>query len=164
MQRLWKLKSLKYKCAVAALTFAIGGPGAACQLDIVDLRSDTGKARFKVQIADDDAERAQGLMHVEKMPRFSGMLFVYDEPLHAYFWMKNTLIPLDMLFIDETGVVTHVHENAVPHSLESIDGGENVLAVLEVNGGLSRLLGLGVGTQIRHPAFNQTTAIWPCGS
>lgn len=131
-------------------------------MSVIDLRSDTGKARFKIDIADDNAERAQGLMHVESMPRFEGMLFIYDAPLHAFFWMKNTLIPLDMLFINDRGVVTALHENARPLSEETIDGGQGVLAVLEINGGLARTLGLGVGTEVKHPAFDPDTAVWPC--
>ena len=137
-------------------------PVLACERGVIDLRSETGKARFKIEIADDDAERARGLMHVENMPRFEGMLFIYDAPLHAFFWMKNTLIPLDMLFINERGVVTTLHENATPLSEDTINGGQDVLAVLEINGGLARKLGLGVGTVVRHPAFAQDTAAWPC--
>ena len=77
--------------------------------------------------------------------------------------MKNTLIPLDMLFIDETGVVQVLHENAVPHSEKTIDGGRGVKAVLEINGGLAATLGLGVGAEVQHPAFDQELAVWPCG-
>lgn len=90
------------------------------------------------------------------------MLFVYDAPSTVSFWMKNTLIPLDMIFLDQHGVVQRVHENAVPGSLESIPGGDNILAVLEVNGGQSRKLGLVEGAQMRHPAFSDTMPAWAC--
>jgi uncharacterized membrane protein (UPF0127 family) len=144
--------------------FALLGQGAAakCSDDVVDLRWDGGSARFNVEIADDDIERGQGLMFRESMGRYSGMLFIYDEPSTVAFWMKNTLIPLDMVFLDQHGVVQHVHENAVPGSLETIPGGDNVLAVLEVNGGLSNSLGLEVGAQMRHPAFAATMPVWAC--
>ncbi len=75
--------------------------------------------------------------------------------------MKNTLIPLDMIFIDPAGTVTHIHENAVPLDLTGIDGGTGVQAVLEINGGLSRALGITVGSEIRHPSFDEAGAVWP---
>lgn len=162
MPRRSKLRSLKYRILAGLLASFVASSALACEPGVIDLRSDSGKARFKIEIADDDSERAQGLMHVESMPRFEGMLFIYERPLHAFFWMKNTLIPLDMLFIDPSGVVTHIHENATPLSLDTIDGGENVLAVLEINGGLARSLGLGVGTEVRHPAFAASQPVWPC--
>jgi uncharacterized protein len=119
-----------------------------------DLRSGGAVFRFAVEVADTDATRARGLMFRESLPRFSGMLFVYPEPLAATFWMENTLIPLDMLFFDPAGRLTRIHENAVPLSREVIFGGENVLYVLEINGGLARTLGIAEGAEIRHPAID----------
>lgn len=147
---------------VAALVLMGQGVAAQCSPDVVDLRWDGGSARFNVDIADDDEERGRGLMFVESMGRYTGMLFVYDAPSTVAFWMKNTLIPLDMVFLDQHGVVQHVHENAVPGSLETIPGGDNILAVLEVNGGLADKLGLAKGAQMRHPAFTQTMPAWAC--
>ena len=145
---------------VAALS---AGPVAAdCAPDRVDLRGDWGSARFTVEVADDAASRAQGLMNRESMPRTAGMLFLYERPQRASFWMKNTLIPLDMIFMDPTGTVTRIHENAVPHDETPIDGGSGVQAVLEINGGLSRVMGIGVGTELRHPGLDQSAAAWPC--
>jgi uncharacterized membrane protein (UPF0127 family) len=135
---------------------------AACAVDQVDLKGDFGQARFTVEVADEPAERSQGLMFVEAMPRSSGMLFLYEAPQRAVFWMKNTLIPLDMIFLDSTGRITHIHENAVPLDETGIDGGTGVLAVLEINGGLSRQLGLAVGDVLRHPGLDQDGAAWPC--
>nr|WP_232829384.1 DUF192 domain-containing protein [Tropicimonas sp. IMCC34043] len=125
------------------------------------MRGDWGRARFAVEIADDNAERAQGLMFREDMPKSAGMLFVYEAPQHASFWMKNTLIPLDMIFVDARGVVTRVHSGAVPGDLTPIDGGSGVLAVVEINAGLARAMGIGPGTELRHPAFGDSAA-WPC--
>ena len=136
---------------------------AQCSDDSVGLRGDWGKMRFRVDVADDDAERGQGLMFVRNMDRDKGMLFVWDAPRRAQFWMRNTYIPLDMIFVDEAGVVTHVHHNAVPLDETVIDGGEGVFAVLEINGGLSRSFGIDVGSQLQHPAFGSAAA-WPCGS
>jgi len=84
-------------------------------------------------VADDAAERAQGLMFREAMPLSSGMLFVYGRPQRVSFWMRNTLIPLDMIFADARGVVTRVHAEAVPLDETPIDGGEGVQFVLEIN-------------------------------
>lgn len=131
-----------------------------CSPDQVHLRGDWGQARFTIELADDAAERATGLMHREHMAASAGMLFVYPEAKPVSFWMKNTLIPLDMIFIDANGVVQKVHSNATPHDVTPIYGGEAILAVLEINGGLSRQMGIAPGSVIRHPAFAE--AAWPC--
>ncbi|TCO72451.1 hypothetical protein EV655_104138 [Rhodovulum euryhalinum] len=149
---------------LAGLILALGFAGTAvaqCAEGQVDLRGDWGSARFAVEIADDDAERAQGLMHRTSMPASAGMLFVYDRPQRVAFWMENTLIPLDMIFLGPRGRVLKVHENARPRDRTPIDGGEGVLAVLEINGGLARRLGIGPGSELRHPAFGPD-AVWPC--
>ncbi|WGV17221.1 DUF192 domain-containing protein [Fuscovulum ytuae] len=135
---------------------------ATCAPDAVEIRGPSGVARFTVEVADDGAERAQGLMFRESMPKSAGMLFVYEAPQRASFWMKNTLIPLDMIFADETGQVTRVHSNAVPGDTTPIDGGNGVRFVLEINGGLARRMGIVEGSELRHPAIPQATAIWPC--
>lgn len=135
---------------------------AACSDDRVSLRGDWGQAHFNVQIADDPEERAQGLMFVEAMAQSAGMLFVYDRPQRVSFWMKNTLIPLDLIFMDDTGTVQRVAHDAVPGDLTPIPGGDNIQVVLEINGGLARRLGIAEGAQMRHPVFDQSTAVWPC--
>jgi uncharacterized membrane protein (UPF0127 family) len=152
---------------IRAATFTLGllaasAASAACTDTAVDLRGDFGSARFNVEVADDPAERAQGLMNRPSMPASAGMLFLYDAPQRATFWMKNTLIPLDMIFLDQTGTVTRVHENAVPLDETTIDGGPGVVAVLEVNGGLASAIGISEGSQLRHPGLDQSLAAWPC--
>ena len=144
------------------LSLAASGASAACTPGAVEIRGDWGSARFTVDVADDPAERAQGLMNVEEMPTMTGMLFIYEQPQRASFWMRNTLIPLDMIFMDETGTVTRIHENAVPLDETPIPGGDDVLTVLEVNGGLSRRLGISEGDVLRHPGLPQDVAAWPC--
>lgn len=135
---------------------------AACSEDAVHLRGDWGQGRFSVEVADDPEERAQGLMNREDLSQWAGMLFVYPDPRQVGFWMKNTLIPLDMIFIDKTGTVARVHANAEPGDLTPIMGGSpDIKAVLEVNGGLAARVGIAPGTQIRHPAFAEHSA-WPC--
>lgn len=149
---------------VLAACFAVVAQvaGAQCTDDVVTVSGDWGQAHFRVEVADDAAERAQGLMFVEQMPMLSGMLFVYDAPHSATFWMRNTLIPLDMLFAGPDGVILSLHENAIPHDETTIAGGEGVLAVLEINGGLSQRLGIEVGDVLQHPAFYGEN-ILPCG-
>ena len=138
------------------------GAWATCTIDRVDLRGDWGTVRIRVNVADTPAERAQGLMNVMEMPRFAGMLFVYQRPQPVNFWMENTFIPLDMLFADATGRIQHIHENATPLDRTPIPGGDDIQYVLEINGGLSADLGIGPGTQIRHPAISPDIAVWPC--
>ncbi|MEM8871958.1 MAG: DUF192 domain-containing protein [Pseudomonadota bacterium] len=129
---------------------------------MLDLRAGGSVLRFSVEVADTIDERALGLMHRAAMPEFSGMLFVYDRPQTVGFWMRNTLISLDMLFADARGVVQRIHENAVPLSEENIPGGSDIQYVLEINGGLSETLGLRAGAEFRHPAINADIAAWPC--
>jgi uncharacterized membrane protein (UPF0127 family) len=133
----------------------------ACSDTRIDLRGEWGTARFTVEVADEPEERSLGLMNRESMANSAGMLFVYERPQRAVFWMKNTLIPLDMIFADETGVVTKVHENAVPLDLTGIEGGDGVQFVLEINGGLSGRMGISEGSVLRHPSIGDEAA-WAC--
>ncbi|MEM6304497.1 MAG: DUF192 domain-containing protein [Pseudomonadota bacterium] len=133
-----------------------------CREDAVHLRGDWGQARFSVEIADDMQERAVGLMNRESLPLSAGMLFVYERPQPLSFWMRNTLIPLDMIFVDARGVVQHIHHEAIPLDETSIFGGDALTHVLEINGGLARRMGIDVGSTLRHPSFAQENAAWPC--
>ncbi|MEP2784078.1 MAG: DUF192 domain-containing protein [Pseudoruegeria sp.] len=133
-----------------------------CRDEVVRLRGDWGQARFTVEVADTGSERAQGLMFRESMSVSSGMLFVYERPQSVAFWMKNTLIPLDMIFMDSNGTVTAIHENAIPGDLTPIPGGDGVLLVLEINGGLIRDMGISVGSEMQHPSVVEKNAAWGC--
>jgi uncharacterized protein len=154
LRSLWLAFAL---CCLVALPLA-----AACRDDAVHLRGDWGQVRFSVEIADTEATRAQGLMNRPSMPRMAGMLFIYDTPQRAVFWMENTLIPLDMLFLDPAGRVTHIHHEARPLDRTPIDGGDGVLLVLEINGGMARRLGIDEGSELRHPRIDPAEAAWPC--
>ncbi len=153
--------SFSSQLIVLALVFG-GAANAACVPDTVELRGPSGAQRFSVEIADTEAERSMGLMFRDKMPASAGMLFVYEQPKHAYFWMKNTLLPLDMVFADATGLVTAVHSNAVPHDETPIDGGPDVAVVLEINGGLAARMGIAPGAVLRSAALDQSLAAWRC--
>lgn len=146
--------------AGAVCAFADAG-SAACSAGEVHLRGDWGTARFDVDLADDPAERAAGLMFVLNLPRTSGMLFVFEREKPVSFWMRDTLIPLDMIALDGTGTVTHVHAEAVPGDETSISLGRAVKFVLEINGGVAAELGIAKGTELRHPLVGPAAA-WPC--
>jgi uncharacterized membrane protein (UPF0127 family) len=165
MSRAWAKTWNDFGAALlgAALLLPAGSVLAAdCAPDRLDLRQGETTLRFRVEVADDPAERSRGLMYREQLPRFGGMLFVYDAPEPVAFWMKNTLIPLDMLFFDASGRLAAVHENAVPGDLTPIPGGDAIQYVLEINGGAARRLGIVPGAELRHPALDQAQAAWPC--
>ena len=111
------------------------------------------EVKFDVELALNDAERSRGLMYREKLGPYEGMLFDFYQDAPVSFWMKNTLIPLDMLFIASDGTIRHIHPNATPLSTESIPSQFPVRAVLEINGGSARLLGIKPGDKVRHPIF-----------
>ena len=125
------------------LMMALPVAASECRPEMVDLRGPWGQAHFSVEVADSADERAKGLMFRESLPGSAGMVFIYPAPQRAQFWMKNTLIPLDLIFADRTGKVVRVHSQARPQDLSTIDGGENVLLVLEINGGLAKRLEIG---------------------
>lgn len=148
--------------AVLALISGAQAALAACQPGVVELSGDKGLVRFDVTVADDFESRGRGLMHVREMPDSTGMLFIYGMSRPVSFWMKNTYIPLDMIFIDTRGVVKKVHDNAVPHDTTAISSGVPIRSVLEINGGLAEKLGITPGSLVRHAELPQSGAAWPC--
>lgn len=152
-----------YRAITALFLSLFALPVAAkCSDATVWLRGEFGSARFNVEIADTNRERAIGLMNRPSMPTSEGMLFIYPRPQPLSFWMRNTLISLDLLFVDPTGVVTKIHHDAIPLDETPIPGGEGLTHVLEINGGLARMLGIQEGAELRHPSFDQDIAVWPC--
>ena len=113
----------------------------------------SGKQHFTIEVAKSREQMMQGLMYRRSLPADAGMLFEYDHPQPVAFWMKNTLIPLDMLFIGADGTVLDIHERAVPLSLDSIATDQPVLGVLELNGGTVSRLGIKRGDRVDHPLF-----------
>ena len=154
-----------FRLGLATLVLIVAAGMAAatdvCREDQINLRGDWGEARFTVEVVDDKNERAQGLMHRENLPKSAGMLFVYETPRTVRFWMRDTLIPLDMIFADETGTVRRVHHRAVPLSEKLIPGGKGIQYVLEINGGLAETLNITTGSELRHPSIGDAAA-WPC--
>jgi len=109
--------------------------------------------KFEVELATNDTERARGLMYRKQLGPYEGMLFDFYQEMPVSFWMKNTLIPLDMVFIAADGTVKHVHANAVPLTTDPVPSRFPVRAVLEINGGSAALLGIKPGDKVRHPIF-----------
>jgi uncharacterized membrane protein (UPF0127 family) len=119
--------------------------------------SATGKHRFKVEVAETPAQMTQGLMFRRSLAPDAGMLFDYKEPTAATMWMRNTLIPLDMLFVDAQGRIVDIHQRAVPQSLDVIAAAAPVRAVIELNGGTAARLGIAPGDQVVHPIFGNSS-------
>ena len=117
----------------------------------------SGKERhtFQVEVARNDADRAQGLMFRRNLAPDRGMLFDFGRVQPISMWMQNTYIPLDMVFIRPDGTIARVAENAEPLSTRMIPSGEPVLAVLEVPGGTAARLAIKAGDRIEHPLFKK---------
>lgn len=120
----------------------------------LSIRTQNGiRHRFQVELATTPLEWKHGLMYRTEMPFDHGMLFVFPEEDMRRFWMKNTLIPLDMIFIKSNGEIVNIQKNAQPHDLTSRPSTAPALAVLEINGGLSDRLGLSAGDIVYHDVF-----------
>lgn len=112
-----------------------------------------GKYAFQVEIADNPEARSMGLMFRRALGDRDGMLFFYPQEQFISMWMRNTYIPLDMIFIRSNGEIYRIEENTQPFSEEIIASGERVLAVLEVKGGTAASLKLKPGDRVKHPRF-----------
>jgi uncharacterized membrane protein (UPF0127 family) len=121
------------------------------QLIPLEIRSGSKVHKFTVEVARTQDEQAQGLMFRESLAPDRGMLFPYSPPEVAGFWMKNTLIPLDMIFVRDDGSIAMIADNTVPGSLESVSAGEPVAAVLEIAGGRSAELGITDADKVSWP-------------
>ena len=124
---------------------------AAGGMNAVTIETSGGPQQWAVELASDDASRAKGLMYRETMAAKTGMLFRFGQTRVVAMWMKNTFIPLDMVFADQSGRVTHIHRDAVPHSLEIISSQVPASYVLEINAGEADMFGVAVGDRLVHP-------------
>jgi len=145
-----------FRSGLAALRLAIAlvllSAAAACSADNrAVLHTAKGDFTFTVEIADTEAQRAKGLMFRTALAPDAGMLFDYHREQEAAFWMQNTLIPLDMVFISADGIVKTIHVNARPMDTTSIPSEVPVRFVLEIAGGRSVEIGLKVGDRLEHP-------------
>jgi uncharacterized membrane protein (UPF0127 family) len=141
--------------APTAWTVAADAPAVAEEARVGRLVIDTqrGPVAFRVELATTPAMLAQGLQHRRELPADAGMLFDFGAERIVSMWMKNTYIPLDMLFIDADGIVADIAERTTPLSLETIAPSGPVRAVLEVNAGTVTALGIRDGDRVHHPIF-----------
>lgn len=134
-------------------------PAAAMQFDTSSLTVETGDHHvhpFTVELALTSEQQARGLMFRDHIPSDHGMLFLYQSPQVVSYWMRNCLVPMDMLFIAEDGRITNIQVNAEPGSEKPIYSSERVLAVLELQGGLSVTLGIKPGDHVHFPNFDRS--------
>ena len=113
----------------------------------------SGKHIIAIEVAKTKAEQMKGLMFRQTMPRHHGMLFIFNNEKTVSMWMKNTYIPLDMIFVSKTGLVTDIAHDTTPLSEEIINSAGPAYAVIEVNAGVAREFDVVPGSQVQHPAF-----------
>ena len=136
---------------VALALMLVAAPLAACSDEgKLVLHTATGNYSFNVEVVDTDATRAQGLMYRQELADDAGMLFDFKQEQRVSFWMRNTFIPLDMIFVDAKGVVKNIHVNARPHDPTGIPSDGPVQYVLEIPGGRSVAIGLKPGDTMDH--------------
>ncbi len=123
------------------------------KIEPLTIATEDDAVMFSVEIADTEYLRARGLMFRQRLPEDRGMLFDLQEPRPVAMTMKNTYIPLDMLFIREDGTIAYIAENTVPHSTETVGILEPVLAVLELAGGVTKKHGIRAGDKVYHRLF-----------
>jgi uncharacterized membrane protein (UPF0127 family) len=130
-------------------------PAEAFQKSSLEIMTKAGPHRFNIELAVSMAEQEQGLQFRKELASDYGMLFDFGDEEKVSFWMKNTYVPLDIIFIRGDGTIARIAENAVPLSLDSLPSGEPVRAVLEVIGGTSKRLGIAPGDRVVHPIFSR---------
>lgn len=148
--------------SASSLDVTAPAPDAVCLPDRIRLRGTRGPVEVAVEVARTPEERAKGLMFRTDLAPGSGMVFVYDTPSAVAFWMKNTLIPLDLLFISSQGKVIRVAAEARPLDETPIPSRGPIVLVLEVPGGWAASAGLKEGAIVQSPLLDQTRAFWPC--
>ena len=143
-------------CTPGAAERPVSPPGASVArhpvsgLEVAPLtvRSGGKVHRFRVELARTSAEQGRGLMFRSRMGADEGMLFPLDRPRMAAFWMKNTVIPLDIIFVGADGRISNIAANTVPYSLDSVVSDGAAKAVLELNGGRAAQLGIAAGDRV----------------
>ncbi|MDC7681777.1 DUF192 domain-containing protein [Asticcacaulis sp. BYS171W] len=142
--------------AVGLLISACAPAPASGKLEEVSVISAGATHRFRVEIADDDVEREKGLMNRAELKADHGMLFLFPSAAERTFWMHNTLIPLDIIYITPQGEVLSIQKNAVRMNDTPLPSYGAANVVLEIQGGLSDKLGIKPGDRIEHPVFETT--------
>jgi len=149
-------RTLLLVIAVVALTRPLGLAAEEVLLSKIEpltIATDDDALMFTVEIADTPELRARGLMFRQRLPEDRGMLFDMGIPRPVYMWMKNTLIPLDMLFIRADGTIAYIAQNTTPGSFDTVGITEPVLAVLELAGGVTAKHRIRAGDKVYHRLF-----------
>ena len=141
-------------CLIPLMWFTASGVGAA-PLEKVTIMTASGQKSFDVEVMRTEAEREKGLMFRNYLPADRGMLFDFGAERPVMMWMKDTPLPLDMVFIRKNGSVARIAANTEPYSLTALSSGEPVIAVLEINAGITEKLGIRAGDKVIHPLFKQ---------
>jgi uncharacterized protein len=151
------MAALRARAAAAFVILLALVVGALAQpIEPLTIVTRNGRHAFLIEVARNDADRAQGLMFRRSLAPDRGMLFDFGRQTQpTVMWMKNTYIPLDMIFIRPDGAIARIAENAEPLSTRTISSGEPVSAVLEVAGGTAARLGIKPGDRIEHPLFSK---------
>ena len=139
---------------LAFLPSGLRAEEALTKIEPLTIATDGDATMFTVEIADTEATRERGLMFRQRLPENHGMLFDFGQPQPVSMWMKNTYIPLDMVFIRSDGSIAYIAENTVPKSLDTIGITEPVLAVLELPAGTARKKDIRAGDMVYHRLFN----------
>jgi len=143
-------------CAQSESSGATSGDSSAEQTlptEQLTIVTSHGPVRFTVEVADDDAERERGLMFRRSLANNAGMLFDFPQPEHSVFWMHNTLISLDIIFIGTDGRILNIADHAVPMSDAQIPAAGLTRGVLEIAAGRAEALGIHVGDRVQHRIF-----------
>jgi len=148
------MRALRWTAFVLFGLLVTVGPVRPAGLQTLEIASKTGVHVFSVELVENDADRAKGLMYRKELPEGRGMLFDFHREQDVSFWMQNTYIPLDMLFIRADGRILSIAENTEPLSTRMIPSRGPVRAVLEVIGGSARKFGIAPGDRVAHPIFN----------
>jgi uncharacterized membrane protein (UPF0127 family) len=134
-----------------AFAFLLPSAAMAAGKGTVVFETDSGPHSYSVELATTNSERALGLMFRRTLPETSGMLFLYNPPQPIAMWMKNTYIPLDMVFISANWTVHRIEANTEPFSTDVIKSGGDVVGVLELNAGEAEKIGLKPGDRVVYP-------------
>lgn len=151
----------RIRSAVVALFFMLALPALAqstVKFDSEPLVVETAagkKISFTVEIADTNEQRQRGLMYRKTMDLGAGMLFDFGKSKRVQMWMENTVLPLDMLFVDRAGTIQGIKQNAVPYSRDIIDSVNEVKYVVELNAGVTAKLGIKSGDKVVSPTISK---------
>jgi uncharacterized membrane protein (UPF0127 family) len=148
------MRALSLVAFIIFALFAAAVPAREAGQQTLEIATKSGVHVFAVEVVDNDADRAKGLMYRRELPEGRGMLFDFHREQEVSFWMQNTYIPLDMVFIRGDGRILGIAENTEPLSTRLIPSGGPVRAVLEVIAGTTQKLGIAPGDRVASPIFN----------